>query len=99
MGHAVGLNHEHQRCDREQFLDVNMSWLERYGNFLNNSPICNWGEDIGPFNYSSIMLYGPSFGYTAKTQTWNTNWRGTKGIINWNLDDGDIQDGLSALYP
>jgi len=52
MGHTVGLHHEHQRCDRDQFVAVT-------GSGIDCDRICS--ADIlnhGPFNYLSIMAYG-----------------------------------------
>jgi hypothetical protein len=104
MGHAAGLNHEHQRCDRDRYLNINVSFFQRYVNFINWSPICNWGEDIGQFNYDSIMMYRPD---TVTPKDSATGYRGDPNLFNSDtrkdsalgLNIGDVQDGLKALYP
>lgn len=108
MGHAAGLNHEHQRCDRNSYLQMNLSWWERTFNFPNWSPICEWGEDIGPFNYDSLMMYRSEQVVPrpiASNYVGNPNlayFRGDTSNMNSpsrGLDVRDVQDGLRALYP
>lgn len=51
MGHTVGLFHEQQRCDRDQYMSV-AGWG------INCDRYCGGGvSDHGPFNYLSIMTY------------------------------------------
>lgn len=51
MGHTVGLLHEHQRCDREVYAMVNDP---------GQTILCgDKYKAYGPYNYSSIMHYGP----------------------------------------
>lgn len=51
MGHTVGLYHEQQRCDRDQFVGVTL------GGF-NCDRLCGGSAlDYGPFNYASVMGY------------------------------------------
>lgn len=108
MGHTAGLNHEHQRCDRDNYLKVSLTFFDRYINFANWSPICNWGEDVGKFNFNSIMLYNnPKI--TARTTPLGTKgYYGSPTAYNTNrysfdkergLDVQDVNDGLRALYP
>ncbi len=51
LGHAVGLMHEHQRTDRDDFLIV-------HPDYVNNSQYTKSGETFGQFDINSIMLYG-----------------------------------------
>lgn len=50
MGHTVGLYHEQQRCDRDQFVGVTL------GGF-NCDRLCGSAVDYGTFNYASVMGY------------------------------------------
>ncbi|OQP44151.1 hypothetical protein A4H97_33655 [Niastella yeongjuensis] len=57
IGHAVGLFHEQTREDRDKYVNVNSS------NILNGqesqfSQHIHDGDDIGAYDYSSIMHYG-----------------------------------------
>ena len=56
IGHAVGLWHEHSREDRNAFVTINYSKIipGREHNF--NQHIAD-GDDIGPYDYGSIMHY------------------------------------------
>ena len=57
FGHAWGLWHEQSREDRDSFIRINWANIEtgREHNF--NQHISD-GDDIGPYNYGSIMHYG-----------------------------------------
>lgn len=66
LGHTVGLKHEHQRLDRDQFvriIDENIQTdPDRSGNFTVYGP----GLPLGEYGYTSIMHYRPTaFGKTA----------------------------------
>ncbi|MFP2907429.1 discoidin domain-containing protein [Pyxidicoccus sp. 3LFB2] len=51
MGHATGLNHEHQRCDRDSYVSIS-------GNDSNRRKECQAKYSIlGPYDYSSVMHY------------------------------------------
>jgi hypothetical protein len=52
MGHTAGLWHEHQRCDRDNFVNVPMGGV-------NCERRCGGDtSDFGPYNYLSVMHYG-----------------------------------------
>jgi Astacin (Peptidase family M12A) len=56
IGHAVGLQHEHTRCDRDQFVTVHFdNIVPEYQRNFNQHPD---SVDVGPYNYGSIMHYG-----------------------------------------
>lgn len=59
IGHTVGLWHEQSREDRNEWITVHYEHisLEHVHNF--NQHITD-GDDIGPYDYASIMHYGPT---------------------------------------
>jgi len=60
IGHAVGLWHEQSRQDRDDFVDVNGSNVQD-GQTFNFDQHTDDGDDIGPYDYGSIMHYGRNF--------------------------------------
>ena len=66
LGHTVGLKHEHQRTDRDEYVEI--LWdniqtdpIDQSSNFRLYSP----GLPLGEYNYTSIMHYRrTSFGIT-----------------------------------
>ena len=56
LGHAVGLLHEHQRCDRISYITVNTSNLKSKGR-SNFERRCSDYTNYGSFDYLSIMMY------------------------------------------
>ena len=57
IGHALGLEHEQQRRDRNRYMRVFQNTISPYGRQFWN-PKAFYGADISPFNYQSIMHYG-----------------------------------------
>lgn len=58
IGHAVGLWHEHSRQDRDQYIDI--LWQNILENQEHNfTQRINDGDDIGNYDYDSIMHYPP----------------------------------------
>lgn len=55
MGHAVGLFHEHQRPDRDEYVTVTSSDSVNYGKKSDSEVI-----ELTPYDYLSIMHYGTS---------------------------------------
>lgn len=62
LGHTVGLKHEHQRSDRDEFVSIHLDRVcpaTKRGNFVTYWP----GIPIGEYDYNSTMHYSPrSFG-------------------------------------
>lgn len=58
IGHTIGLFHEQSRIDRDTFVTIVWDEIEegRSSNFDKASP--NWAEDLGTYDYGSIMQYG-----------------------------------------
>ncbi len=59
IGHAVGLWHEHSREDRDQFVEIFWDNIEP-GNHHNFRQNINDGDDVGPYDYLSVMHYPPN---------------------------------------
>jgi len=60
IGHAIGLFHEHTRPDRDNFITVNWDNIVNGKSF--NFDVLNAGVDqLGPYDYGSIMHYGEFF--------------------------------------
>ena len=70
LGHAVGLLHEHQRCDREFYIVVNTNNLTSKGRNAFDQR-CDHESRYGAFDYLSIMMY--SYITSDKSFVYNTN--------------------------
>jgi astacin len=57
IGHAVGLWHEQSREDRDTFVTIHWNNIEEDKKHNFNQHIAD-GEDVGPYDYGSIMHYG-----------------------------------------
>lgn len=70
IGHAAGLYHEHTRRDRDNFIRVDFSnihpgiWRDQYRKYTSNvryggnaTVTAAGGEDVGNYDYGSIMHY------------------------------------------
>ncbi len=55
IGHALGLMHEHQRSDRDQYVTVDYSNVEP--GFESAFAIVANSQNVGPYDFSSIMHY------------------------------------------
>jgi hypothetical protein len=97
MGHAVGLWHEQGREDRDRFVKIlweNLQTNMAY-NFTQN--VTN-GDDIGVYDYASIMHY-PASGFSANGKpTIETIPPGIAIGQRGKLSTGDIA-AVKAMYP
>ncbi len=57
IGHAVGLWHEQSREDRDTYVTINWDNIEEDAKHNFNQHIAD-GDDVGPYDYGSIMHYG-----------------------------------------
>lgn len=99
IGHAVGLMHEQTRADRDQYINlsnnINSDWKSQYKIFDAGK-----GFQIGPFDFSSVMLYRSYAAEASKsgnttpqmTRKDGTTW----GTSNF-LSSGDVE-GVNYLY-
>ncbi|MFC6592850.1 M12 family metallopeptidase [Deinococcus lacus] len=93
MGHAAGLWHEHQRCDRDQYVSIPSSYLNDSVNFGKNCNIYSYG----PYDYDSIMNYGNPFVYALSNP--GNNYVGKASNLGKlpDLSAGDIS-ALNMTY-
>jgi len=56
IGHAVGMWHEHSREDRDSFVTIHWDKIEQGYEHNFNQHITD-GDDVGPYDYGSIMHY------------------------------------------
>jgi hypothetical protein len=57
IGHVVGLWHEHSRDDRDQFVRIEEANIDT-SQLHNFTQRVTDGDDVGPYDYGSIMHYG-----------------------------------------
>jgi len=57
IGHAMGLNHEQNRNDRDEH--VNIDFTNVAGNFQSQFSKATSSTDVGPYDFGSVMHYGP----------------------------------------
>lgn len=100
IGHAVGLKHEQQRTDRDQFVEILWDNIQtepdRSGNFELYWP----GVNVGPYGYDSIMHYGATaFGKVVNGVRLTTIDTLGDPIAPANrLTDGDLA-AVRRMYP
>ncbi len=58
LAHALGVFHEHQRPDRDAFVEINWDAIRRH-ELLNFRRMDRSGWPVGDYDYGSIMHYGP----------------------------------------
>ncbi|MEV4937431.1 M12 family metallopeptidase [Streptomyces zaomyceticus] len=101
IGHAVGLWHEHSRMDRDQFITVHLENIapEQRHNFDQN---ITDGDDVGPYDYASIMHYPPWFLATSPDKpTFSVLRPVPEGVVVGEvskLSIGDI-NAVIRMYP
>ena len=91
LGHAIGLHHEQQRCDRDNYVEV------LYGNMLSEgvgsySTLCSGTAVIfGAYDEASIMHYGP-YAYTSNGLPTMRSKRGLDHLMgaSQGLSRGDV---------
>ena len=100
IGHAIGLYHEHTRKDRDNHVEIHYDNIEAgfSSNFDKYTTVTNTGQDIGNFDFGSIMMYGSHF-FSSNGQPTITRLDGSVFNVQRNgLSAGDIT-GVYYLYP
>jgi hypothetical protein len=59
MGHAVGLEHEQTRCDRDNYVRVNYENIVAGKEFNFNKYCDSQHRDLGNYDFDSLMHYAP----------------------------------------
>lgn len=92
IGHAVGLWHEHEREDRDEFVTVLYENLDpsRQHDYAAEHPT------LGPYDYASVMHYHPRSDAWNRGEVFETVPPGMS-IPSQGLSSGDI-DGVARLY-
>jgi hypothetical protein len=92
MGHAVGLWHEQQRCDRNSFVTVTSTDTTNYGRKCG----AKW-RDYRTYNYGSVMHYSPSSVMSVVSNP--PAHRGDPNLAGQatQLNSGDIAD-IDTMY-
>ena len=92
IGHAVGLWHEHQREDRDDYVSVLYENLSpsRAGSYSAEHPAS------GPYDYASVMHYSPRSDAWNEREVFETVPPGMS-VPSAGLSAGDV-DGVARLY-
>ena len=95
IGHAVGLWHEQSREDRNQFIEVHYEHITSGKGHNFNQHISD-GDDIGSYDYNSIMHYG-THAFSKDGQATITTKNGAAIGQRGGLSNGDIA-GVWRMY-
>src|SRR5262249_25252077 len=97
IGHVVGLNHEHQRADRDYYVQIFPQYLEKTRDSDLDLEVSG-GVNMGPYDFASLMHYGRYFTLrNPKNATMESIPAGlVMGLIT-TLSDGDI-DQIRRIY-
>ncbi|MCB1172343.1 MAG: M12 family metallopeptidase [Leptospiraceae bacterium] len=95
IGHALGLEHEHTRIDRDDYIVYYADRTSSPSNYAKNSSSTH--VDIGPYDFTSIMHYGSTYFATGSDPV-ITKKDGSLITPNRSaLTSCDI-DGINSLY-
>jgi hypothetical protein len=99
IGHAAGLWHEQSRADRRNHINVHFTNIEegKEHNFRTYIQKRDDGQDLGEFDFGSIMMYGP-YAFTANGDATISRKDGTGYTVQRDaLSSGDI-NGIHKIY-
>jgi hypothetical protein len=95
IGHALGLWHEQSRNDRDEFVEVRMQNV--YRGYEHNFTIqSDNGEDIGDYDYGSIMHY-PRWAFSKNGEDTIVPYNGAEIGQRIELSAGDI-GAITTMY-
>jgi hypothetical protein len=95
IGHALGLWHEQSRNDRDEFVEVRMENV--YRGYEHNFAIqSDNGEDIGDYDYGSIMHY-PRWAFSKNGEDTIIPYNGAEIGQRAGLSSGDI-GAIHSMY-
>jgi hypothetical protein len=95
IGHAVGLWHEQSREDRNQFIEILRDNIEP-GEEDNFDQHITDGDDVGPYDFGSIMHYG-THAFSRNGQPTIRTRNGEEIGQRDGLSDGDVQ-AINFMY-
>lgn len=96
IGHAVGLWHEQSREDRSNFIRIKWENIKPGMEHNFNQHIVD-GDDIGPYDFNSIMHYGPT-AFSANGQPTIETVGGQPIGQRAGLSEGDVA-AVAYMYP
>ena len=97
MGHSIGLFHEHQRLDNASYITLNLTNIDKpliQGNF---DRITSDDQDIGLYDYVSVMHYNPFAFSKNGNPTIESIPAGIPMSNTTGYSLGDV-DGIKRLY-
>jgi Astacin (Peptidase family M12A) len=100
IGHAVGLWHEQSREDRDTFVQIVFANIDPAMQHNFTQHIAD-GDDLGPYDYGSIMHYPPTAFSINGQPTIVARQALPAGVVmgqRSGLSQGDI-NGVHAMYP
>ena len=99
LGHVLGMHHEHQRSDRDNFVtlrpenDIMRELGFSKGQYRTNFGILDRSKNYGPYDYDSVMHYSS---YWFESDNSSLIHAGNRGAAT--LSAGDVAT-VRALYP
>jgi len=100
IGHAIGLWHEQSREDRDTFIRIEWANVDPAFSHNFDQHIAD-GDDLGPYDYGSIMHY-PATAFSVNGQPTITALQPMPAGVTMGqrtaLSTGDVQ-GVRAMYP
>ncbi|MBX2882345.1 MAG: M12 family metallopeptidase [Granulosicoccus sp.] len=97
IGHALGLEHEHTRPDRGNHIDIR--WENIYPDKRHNFDVApSASRMLGPYDFDSIMHYGPTTFSLNGQPTISPKYRSAQGMGQREApSEGDL-NGIAELY-